>query len=193
MRLRSTLSLSLFAALVAAGCASTGSGDAASSGAAPKPAASSTAKQASVKLAPASGSLVSGMLTLKPMGDGVHITGEIGGLTAGGTHGFHIHEKGDSSAADATSAGGHFNPGAQPHGRAGQGAHHAGDADNLVADGKGVAKVNVHQSGVTLGGGAANDIAGRAVIVHAKADDYTSQPTGDAGGRIACGVITVTR
>ena len=193
MRLRSTLSLSLFAALVAAGCASTGSGDAPSNSAAPKPAASSTAKQASVKLAPASGSLVSGMLTLKPMGDGVHITGEIGGLTAGGTHGFHIHEKGDCSAADATSAGGHFNPGAQPHGRAGQGAHHAGDADNLVADGKGVAKVNVHQSGVTLGGGAANDIAGRAVIVHAKADDYTSQPTGDAGGRIACGVITVTR
>ena len=193
MRLRSTLSLSLSAALMAAGCASTGSGDAASSGAAPKPAASSTAKQASVKLAPASGSLVSGMLTLKPMGDGVHITGEIGGLTAGGTHGFHIHEKGDCSAADATSAGGHFNPGAQPHGRAGQGAHHAGDADNLVADGKGVAKVNVHQSGVVLGGGAANDIAGRAVIVHAKADDYTSQPTGDAGGRIACGVISVTR
>ena len=193
MRLRSTLSLALFGAVVAAGCASTGSGDAASNSAAPKPAASSTAKQASVKLAPASGSLVSGMLTLKPMGDGVHITGEIGGLTAGGTHGFHIHEKGDCSAADATSAGGHFNPGAQPHGRAGQGAHHAGDADNLVADGKGVAKVNVHQSGVTLGGGAANDIAGRAVIVHAKADDYTSQPTGDAGGRIACGVITVTR
>ena len=127
------------------------------------------------------------------MGDGVHITGEVGGLKPGDSRGFHIHEKGDCSAADATSAGGHFNPGAQPHGRAGQGAHHAGDADNLVADGKGVAKVNVHQSGVTLGGGAANDIAGRAVIVHAKADDYTSQPTGDAGGRIACGVITVTR
>ena len=193
MRLRSTLSLSLSAALMAAGCASTGTGGSASDDAAAKPAASSTAKQATVKLAPASGSLASGMLTLKPMGDGVHITGEIGGLTAGGTHGFHIHEKGDCSAADATSAGGHFNPGAQPHGRAGQGAHHAGDADNLVADGKGVAKVNVHQSGVTLGGGAANDIAGRAVIVHAKADDYTSQPTGDAGGRIACGVITVTR
>ena len=85
MRLRSTLSLSLFAALVAAGCASTGSGDAASSGAAPKPAASSTAKQASVKLAPASGSLASGMLTLKPMGDGVHTTGETGGLPAVGS------------------------------------------------------------------------------------------------------------
>ena len=193
MRLRSTLSLSLSAALMAAGCASTGTGGSASDDAAAKPAASSTAKQASVKLAPASGSLVSGMLTLKPMGDGVHITGEIGGLTAGGTHGFHIHEKGDCSAADATSAGGHFNPGAQPHGRAGQGAHHAGDADNLVADGNGVARVDAHVRGVTLGGGAANDIAGRAVIVHAAADDYTTQPTGNAGARVACGVIRVVR
>ena len=159
---------------------------------APMP-ATSTAKEAVVRLSPASGSLVSGTLNIRPMTDGVHITGEVGGLKAGGSHGFHIHEKGDCSAADASSAGGHFNPGAQPHGRAGQGAHHAGDADNLVADARGVAKVNAHQGGVTLGGGAANDIAGRAVIVHAQADDYTTQPTGNAGGRIACGIIRVTR
>lgn len=152
-----------------------------------------TAKEATVRLAPASGSLVSGTLHLRPMGDGVHITGEIGGLPAGTSHGFHIHEKGDCSAADASSAGGHFNPGGQPHGRAGHGAHHAGDADNLVADARGLAKVNVHQGGVTLGGGAANDIAGRAVIVHAQPDDYRTQPTGNAGGRIACGVIAVAR
>ncbi|GAB1406673.1 superoxide dismutase family protein [Thermomonas brevis] len=164
-----------------------------SASAATPAAAVSTAKEAVVRLSPASGSLVSGTLNLRPMGDGVHITGEVGGLKAGGSHGFHIHEKGDCSAADASSAGGHFNPTAQPHGRAGQGAHHAGDADNLAADGKGVAKVNAHQSGVTLGGGAANDIAGRAVIVHAQPDDYASQPTGNAGGRIACGIITVTR
>ena len=192
MRLRSTLSLSLFAALVAAGCASTGSGDAASSGAAPKPAASSTAKQASVKLAPASGSLVSGILTLKPMGDGVHITGEIGGLQANSSHGFHIHEKGDCSAADASSAGGHFNPAATPHGRAGHGAHHAGDGDNLVADAQGVARVDAHFAGVSLGGAGANDIAGRALIVHANADDYSSQPAGNAGARVACGIIQPT-
>ena len=186
----STLTLAAAIALLA-GCASTGTpGDATDTAAS---AAKSTASRATVNLAPASGSLVSGTLTLTPMGDGVHITGEVGGLKPGDTRGFHIHEKGDCSAADATSAGGHFNPTAQPHGRAGQGAHHAGDADNLVADGKGVAKVNVHQSGVTLGGGAANDIAGRAVIVHAQPDDYTSQPTGNAGGRIACGIITVTR
>ena len=65
--------------------------------------------------------------------------------------------------------------------------------NNIVADGEGVAKVDVHASGVTLGGGAANDVAGKAVIVHASADDYKTQPTGNAGGRMACGVITVTQ
>lgn len=149
----------------------------------------STAKQAVANLASASGSLVSGRLTLVPMGDGVHVTGEIGGLQANSQHGFHIHEKGDCSAADASSAGGHFNPAATAHGRAGHGAHHAGDADNLVADAKGVARVDRHFSGVHLGGGGPGDVAGRAVIVHASADDYSSQPAGNAGARVACGII----
>ena len=121
------------------------------------------------------------------------ILSHIGGLQPGSSHGFHIHEKGDCSAADGSSAGGHFNPAAQPHGRAGHGAHHAGDADNLVADANGVARVDAHVDGVTLGGGAANDIAGRAIVVHAAADDYSSQPAGNAGARVACGVIRVTR
>ncbi|MCR6495203.1 superoxide dismutase family protein [Thermomonas sp. S9] len=152
-----------------------------------------SAREAVANLAAASGSLVSGRLVLVPMGDGVHLTGEIGGLQPGSQHGFHIHEKGDCSAADASSAGGHFNPGAQPHGRAGHGAHHAGDADNLVADANGVARVDVHVSGVSLGTGTANDITGRAIVVHAAPDDYRSQPAGNAGARIACGVIRVTR
>ncbi|TCT25117.1 superoxide dismutase family protein [Thermomonas haemolytica] len=163
---------------------------------APLPTAAATsgsAREAVTNLAAASGSLVSGRLVLVPMGDGVHLTGEIGGLPPGSSHGFHIHEKGDCSAADASSAGGHFNPDAQPHGRAGHGAHHAGDADNLVADANGVARVDVHVAGVSLGTGAANDIAGRAIIVHAAPDDYRSQPAGNAGARIACGVIRVTR
>lgn len=152
----------------------------------------STARQAVANLASASGSLVSGRLTLVPMGDGVHVTGEIGGLQANSQHGFHIHEKGDCSAADASSAGGHYNPAAKAHGRAGHGAHHAGDGDNLVADARGVARVDAHFSGVSLGGGSANDIAGRALIVHANADDYSSQPAGNAGARVACGLIRVT-
>ncbi|SDZ24645.1 superoxide dismutase, Cu-Zn family [Lysobacter sp. yr284] len=163
----------------------------------PPPAATakpvSTASSASVVLASASGSLVSGKLSVRPMGDGVHITGEIGGLTPNSTHAIHIHEKGDCSAADASSAGGHFNPAAQPHGQVDHGAHHAGDMDNLVANADGVAKVDAHASGVTLGGGAPNDVAGRAVIVHASADDYKSQPAGNAGARLACGIIKTGR
>mgnify|MGYP000929345420 CR=1 FL=1 len=124
---------------------------------------------------------------------GVHITGVIGGLPRGQQAAFHVHEKGDCSAMDASSAGGHFNPAQQPHGRAGAGVHHAGDMDNLQADAEGVVHVDVHLRGVTLGGGAANDVAGRALVVHAAADDYRSQPAGNAGARVACAVIRVVR
>ena len=153
----------------------------------------STASSATVILTSASASLVSGKLTAMPMGDGVHLRGEIGGLAPNSTHGIHIHEKGDCSTADASSAGAHFNPAAKLHGRVGAGAHHAGDMNNIVANSEGVARVDVHASGVTLGGGAANDVVGRAVVVHAAADDYVSQPAGNSGARVACGVIAVTR
>jgi len=159
----------------------------------PAPPAVSTARMAEANLAPASASLVSGRVALVPEAGGVHITGVIGGLQRGRQAAFHVHEKGDCSAVDASSAGGHFNPAAQPHGRAGSGAHHAGDMDNLQANAEGVVHVDVHLRGVTLGGGAANDIAGRALVVHADADDYHSQPAGNAGARVACGVIRVTR
>ncbi|WP_425476993.1 superoxide dismutase family protein [Novilysobacter arseniciresistens] len=155
-----------------------------------KLATASTLSAASVNLASASGSLVSGSLKLMPMGDGVHLTGEVGGLAPGSTHAIHIHEKGDCSAADASSAGGHFNPTGEPHGKIGTPTHHAGDMNNIVANADGVASVNVHAQGVVLGGGAANDGVGRAVVVHAAADDYASQPSGNAGARVACGVIT---
>ena len=144
-------------------------------------------------LAPASASLVSGRLVLVPAGDGVHITGVIGGQAPRQVAGFHVHERGDCSAADASSAGAHFNPAGAPHGRAGSGAHHAGDMDNLQADNEGVAHVDTRLHQVTLGGGAPNDIAGKALVVHAQADDYRSQPAGNAGARVACGVIRVTR
>jgi Cu-Zn family superoxide dismutase len=172
-----------------AACSTTGQQAEPAPAAQPAPAAS-TAKSATANLASASGSLVSGKLSFVPMGDGVHITGQIGGLGAGQTHAIHVHEKGDCSAADASSAGGHFNPTGSAHGRAGTPMHHAGDMDNIVANADGVADIDIHLAGVTLGGGAANDIAGRAVIVHAAPDDYTSQPAGNAGARVACGVIT---
>lgn len=187
MRIR--LPLSSLAVLSLAACTQ----PATKPGPPPAPVAVSTAQQAEANLSPASASLVSGRVALVPQVDGVHITGVIGGLPRGKQAAFHVHEKGDCSAVDASSAGGHFNPAAQPHGRAGSSAHHAGDMDNVQANDEGVANVDVHLHGVTLGGGAANDIAGRALVVHADADDYHSQPAGNAGARVACGVIRVTR
>lgn len=153
----------------------------------------STAQMAEANLAPASASLVSGRLALVPEAGGVRISGVIGGLQASQHAAFHVHEKGDCSAVDASSAGAHFNPTSMPHGRAGGNAHHAGDMDNLQANAEGVANVDVHLRAVTLGGGGVSDIAGRALVVHALADDYHSQPAGNAGARVACGVIRVTR
>ncbi|MEL1263363.1 superoxide dismutase family protein [Pseudoxanthomonas putridarboris] len=153
----------------------------------------SAAQQAVAVLASASGSLVSGTVTVTPMGTGLHLTGEVGGLPANSTHAFHVHEKGDCSAADASSAGPHFNPFDTEHGQAGSGAHHAGDMNNIVANAEGVATINAHVEGVTLGGGAVNDVANRALIVHAAPDDYTSQPAGNAGARVACGIIKITQ
>lgn len=179
------------ACLGLAACASTprDTTGTAMSSAHPAAAAASSMDSATVMLNAASGSLVSGTLTARPMGDGLHVTGEVGGLAPNSTHGFHIHAKGDCSAADASSAGDHFNPTTQPHGRSGSAHYHGGDADNLVADAKGVAEVDWHFPGLTLGGGGANDALGKAIIVHANRDDYTTQPSGDAGARIACGVI----
>jgi len=182
--------LAAASALALAACSTTPSAPKAST---PDIPTTSTAKQAIAVLASASASRVSGSVTLVPMGKGLHLTGEIGGLPANSTHAFHVHEKGDCSAADASSAGPHFNPFNAAHGKAGSGAHHAGDMNNLTADAEGVAKINVHLEGVTLGGGAVNDVSGRALIVHAAADDYASQPAGNAGARVACGIIKVTQ
>ena len=159
----------------------------------PPVAAVSTAAMAEANLSPASASLVSGRLALVPESGGVHITGVIGGLQPLQQPAFHVHERGDCSAVDASSAGNHFNPTQQPHGRPGAGPHHLGDMENLRADAQGRANVDLHLRGVTLGGGASTDIAGRALIVHAQPDDHRSQPAGNAGARIACGIIRVTR
>lgn len=155
----------------------------------PAPPAPPPAATASAALAPTEGNAASGTLTLTAEADGVRITGSLAGVAPGGTHGFHVHETGDCSAPDASSAGPHFNPGGHPHGHPGQGEHHAGDMPNLVADDAGALAVDVVVPGVTLGDGAEMDVLGRALVLHAKADDYATQPSGDSGARIACGVI----
>lgn len=137
-------------------------------------------------LAPASGSGATGTVVFSEHGDKVLVEADIKGLTPG-LHGFHIHEKGDCSAADASSAGGHFNPTGAPHGSPSTGAHHVGDLPMLVADESGRAKLHAELDSLALQG--ANSVVGRAVVVHAQADDFQSQPSGNSGARVACGVI----
>ncbi len=156
----------------------------------PRGNAGSADAMASVALVPKSGSNVTGSLHVMAMNGGVHVSGTISGLAPDSTHGFHIHETGNCGAADASSAGGHFNPMHEAHGRETGNPHHLGDQDNLVADADGVAHVDAQFAGATLGTGQPSDVLGKAVIVHADPDDYTSQPSGNAGKRIACGVIT---
>lgn len=153
------------------------------------PAAQAQATSASATLSPTEGNEVAGRLQFAAVDGGIRITGEVTGLPGGGEHGFHVHEHGDCSAPDATSAGSHFNPADSAHGRVGEGEHHAGDSDNITASDEGVATVDSLLQGATLGDGGPGDIVGKAVIVHADPDDYTTQPTGNAGARLACGVI----
>lgn len=141
---------------------------------------------AAAALKPASGSQVSGTVNFTESTEGVRIVADISGL-APGKHGFHVHEKGDCSDPDAKSAGDHFNPGAQQHGAHDAPAHHAGDLGNLEADASGQAKLERVVTGVSLSG--PDGLIGRGLIVHANADDLKSQPSGNAGARVACGVI----
>lgn len=132
-----------------------------------------------------------GTLTLTDKDGGVHISGELTGVP-NGEHGFHIHETGTCDAAGGfQSAGAHFEPGDHQHGAENPQGPHAGDLMNVTADDDGKATVDLHNVNVTLAAGAAtlNDTDGSAVVLHAAADDYKTDPSGNSGDRIACGVI----
>jgi Cu-Zn family superoxide dismutase len=144
------------------------------------------------KLGPKSSSRVHGEIKFTQVGSRVRIEGVLAGL-APGEKALHIHEKGDCSAADAGSAGGHFNPRSPKnwssrHGGPYSAERHAGDLGNIVFDQHGKAVVDMMVSGITVDTGPTG-IMGRAVVVHFQADDLTTDPTGDAGARAACGVI----
>ncbi|PPE70635.1 superoxide dismutase family protein [Caldimonas thermodepolymerans] len=141
------------------------------------------------ELQPTRGNNVAGTVRFEQHGHHVMVYARVTGLKPNQEHGFHVHEKGDCSSGDGMSAGGHFNPLGKPHGHYSQGERHAGDMPNLKADANGVAEARFHLDGVTVGSGP-TDIVGRGLIVHANPDDYTSQPVGNAGGRLACAVIT---
>jgi len=148
---------------------------------------SASAQTAVARLEATKGNATAGTVTFTQKGDKVAVEAKVSGLTPGG-HGFHIHEKGDCSSGDGMSAGGHFNPTAKPHGNPGVPDHHSGDIPMLVADASGNASLSMELGAMTLGSGA-TDIVGKAVIVHKDPDDYTTQPTGNSGARVACGLI----
>ena len=137
-------------------------------------------------LSPTQGSSVSGKVVFTKAEGGVKVSVSVTGLKEG-SHGFHIHEFGDCSAPDGTSAGGHFNPAGEPHAGPKDAHRHAGDLGNIEANKDGAATLEYVDAGASFEG--PNGILGRGVIVHEKADDLKTQPTGNAGGRQACGVI----
>ena len=141
---------------------------------------------------PASGSNLHGIVRFAQAGSAVKVTAEIEGLTPGAAHGFHIHEFGDCSAPDAAGAGSHYDADqTKHHGHPNDTEKHSGDLGNLQADAAGKAHYEATVEGVSIAGTRA-PIVGHAVIIHARPDDF-SQPVGNAGGRIGCGVIGLAK
>lgn len=139
---------------------------------------------------PASGSQVTGEAKFTSEANGrVRFELAVENLSPG-EHAVHLHEKGDCSAEDASSAGGHWNPTMKPHGKRGDGtSYHKGDVGNMTVGNDGKGNLSLTIEGWSIGGADSTNVVGKSVIVHEKADDFTTQPTGNAGGRLSCGVI----
>jgi Cu-Zn family superoxide dismutase len=141
--------------------------------------------RATAQLESTRGNKAVGEATFEDAGPGaVHVSVIVHGLKPGSEHGFHIHEAGDCSSGDGMSAKGHFNPNGKLHGNPMSGEHHAGDLPALKVDKRGTGKLDATVTGITVA-----SILGRGLIVHADPDDYKTQPTGNSGARLACGVI----
>jgi len=149
-----------------------------------------TVKRAIAVITPTKGNSVHGVVTFEEVDKGIHIVANITGLTQG-KHGFHIHEFGDINSEDGGSAGGHFNPTGMPHSMPMSENRHAGDMGNIEADEKGNAHLDYIDPVMKLNG--KYSIIGHAVIVHAKEDDFKTQPTGNAGARVGYGVIGIAK
>lgn len=148
----------------------------------PRPTATAT-------LAPTAGSTAAGTVKLTQLADGsVEVKVDLTGVPAG-VHGFHVHDKGDCGD-NGNAAGGHFNPAATAHGAPAAPPHHAGDFGNVTASDAGEVRTTFTTRSVTVEAGASS-AAGHAIILHANPDDLVTQPTGNAGPRIACGVVTL--
>jgi Cu-Zn family superoxide dismutase len=158
--------------------------------AADAPAEKDMITSAKAVLVPTQGNSTAGVVNFTRVKGGIKVVAEITGLTPG-EHGFHVHEWGDCSSPDATSAGSHFNPSHEPHGGPDSAHHHAGDFGNVVADASGKASFELLDNKISFAG--PNSILGRGIIVHQKKDDLHSQPVGDAGARLACGIVAVVK
>jgi Cu-Zn family superoxide dismutase len=144
-------------------------------------------KTVEVPIQAKSGSKLTGKAMLTETSDGVKVTLAVENVSPG-DHGAHIHEKGDCSAADGASAGGHFNPGSHPHALPAGNPRHLGDLGNITVGKDGKGTLEIVAAGANLKAGDTNSFLGKAVIVHEKKDDG-GQPTGNAGGRIGCAEI----
>ena len=143
--------------------------------------------KAQAVLKAAAGTKIKGIIHFTEENGKMKIETLVDGLKAG-PHGFHIHETGDCSKADFTSAGGHFNPTHGEHGSTTSAKKHVGDLGNLIANSKKKANTTITVEGMTMKPGA-NSIIGKAIVIHKDKDDLKSQPAGNSGARIACGVI----
>jgi superoxide dismutase, Cu-Zn family len=148
-------------------------------------------REAVAQLKPTQGNTTSGTVWFEQQGDHVIVNAQLTGLPPDSLHGFHVHEKGDCSAPDAGSAGGHFNPHSDSHGDPLQKDHHAGDMWNVRSDANGNANYRAIMPEMSLAPGSSS-VIGKSVIVHLAPDDYHSQPAGNSGPRIACGVIAAS-
>lgn len=181
MTLFKKLSLSIFAALFVVGCAQEQSQEPSLE----QELESDNFTRVVAVVHPTEGNDASGTVTFEEADDGVRVQGEFEGLEPG-MHGFHIHEFGDCTADDGTSAGGHYNPTNSDHGAPDDDERHMGDMGNIEANDDGSATINYVDEEIEL-----SSIAGRGVVVHGGEDDLQSQPSGDAGPRVGCGVVGI--
>ena len=152
--------------------------------------ATAPAQQATAMIASSNDSGVTGMAVFTQNGDYITLMIEIQGATPG-LHAVHIHANGDCSSPDGTSAGGHWNPTGVAHGKWGEGEFHLGDIGNITVGEDGTGRITLTTDLWEIGTGSDVDVVGRGIIVHAGADDFTSQPSGAAGARIGCGAIVL--
>ena len=144
--------------------------------------------RATAMLEPTKGNTTAGTVSFVQQGTKVTVIANVTGLTPGAEHGFHVHEKGDCSSGDGMSTGGHFNPLGKPHAHPNMAERHVGDMPSLRADANGRATLRVELDGMSVSDGTTS-VVGRGLIVHRDPDDYKTQPTGNAGPRVACAVI----